>query len=58
MKTKKCLLQLGVFGPYIKHKSLFYSLAKTDDPTIITKERAIEIIEENVKNQGKPYQRI
>lgn len=40
---------IGRFGPYIKHKSLFYSLAKTDDPTLISRERAIEIIEEKRK---------
>jgi len=40
---------IGRFGPYVKHKSLFYSLAKTDDPNIVQKERAIEIIEEKRK---------
>jgi DNA topoisomerase I len=35
---------LGRFGPYIKHKSAFYSLAKTDDPGTIVQERAIELI--------------
>lgn len=36
---------IGRFGPYIKHKSAFYSLAKTDDPYTVDVERAIEIIE-------------
>ena len=40
---------IGRFGPYVKHKSLFYSLAKTDEPTTIQTERAIEIIEEKRK---------
>jgi DNA topoisomerase-1 len=37
---------IGRFGPYVKHKSAFYSLAKTDDPASIDADRAIEIIEE------------
>lgn len=40
---------LGRFGPYIKHKNKFYSLAKTDDPMSIEQERAIELIEEKRK---------
>lgn len=36
---------IGRFGPYIKHKSAFYSLTKTDDPYTVDIERAIEIIE-------------
>lgn len=36
----------GRFGPYVKHLSGFYSLAKDDDPLTVTLERAIEIIEE------------
>jgi DNA topoisomerase I len=34
----------GRFGPYVKHASSFYSLAKTDDPLSIDLDRAIEII--------------
>ena len=36
---------IGRFGPYVKHKSKFYSLPATDNPMSITTERAIEIIE-------------
>ncbi|MGQ9621071.1 MAG: type I DNA topoisomerase, partial [Bacteroidales bacterium] len=37
----------GRFGPYIKHRNKFYSLKKnTDDPYLVTLERAIEIIKE------------
>ena len=36
---------LGRFGPYLKHKTSYYSLDKTDDPHTITRERAQEIIE-------------
>jgi DNA topoisomerase-1 len=39
------VIGIGKFGPYIRHKSKFYSLKKgVDDPYAITKERAIEII--------------
>ena len=40
---------IGRFGPYIKHKSLFYSIKKDDDPKLISQDRAIEIIEEKRK---------
>jgi DNA topoisomerase-1 len=39
----------GKYGPYVKHKSDFYSLAKTDDPLTIKADRAIVIIEEKRK---------
>jgi DNA topoisomerase-1 len=39
---------IGRFGPYVLHKSKFYSLKKTDDPASITIERAIELIEEKL----------
>lgn len=42
---------IGRFGPYIKHKKSFYSLAKTDDPMSVTQERAIELIEEKRKKE-------
>jgi len=48
-ENEEMSVAIGRFGPYIKHKSLFYSLAKTDDPNLITKERAFEIIEEKRK---------
>jgi len=35
---------IGRFGPYVKHKSAFFSLHKTDDPATIDISRAIEII--------------
>ena len=44
------IASLGRFGPYIKHKSDFYSLKKTDDPYTITKDRAIELIIEKRNN--------
>ncbi|MBA4322665.1 MAG: type I DNA topoisomerase, partial [Odoribacter sp.] len=39
------VIGIGKFGPYIRHKTKFYSLKKgVDDPYIITMERAVEII--------------
>jgi len=45
------LISAGRFGPYVKHNNKFYSLAKTDDPLSIEKDRAIEIIEEKRKKE-------
>ncbi|KAF0198232.1 MAG: DNA topoisomerase I [Bacteroidetes bacterium] len=42
---------IGRFGPYVKHKSAFYSLAKSDDPVTIDAERAIELIIEKRKRE-------
>jgi DNA topoisomerase-1 len=44
-EEKEMSVAIGRFGPYVKHDSKFYSLAKTDDPAAIDAERAIEIIE-------------
>ncbi len=40
------VIGVGRFGPYVRHKGKFFSLAKTDDPYTILDERAIEIIRE------------
>jgi DNA topoisomerase-1 len=45
---------LGRFGPYIRHKSLFYSLVKdVDDPLTIELDRAIELIEDKREKDRK-----
>lgn len=49
---------IGRFGPYVKHKSAFYSLAKTDDPASIDAERAIELIFEKRKKETERVIRI
>ncbi len=46
------IVAVGRFGPYIKHNNQFYSLTKQDDPTVIDRERAVEIIE-NKRKQDK-----
>jgi len=42
---KELMVAIGRFGPYVKHNNQFYSLAKTDDPSSLTEERAVQIIE-------------
>jgi DNA topoisomerase-1 len=38
------VVSIGRFGPYVRHDSKFYSLAKTDDPYTIDLNRSCEII--------------
>jgi DNA topoisomerase-1 len=42
---KEIIVALGKFGPYVKHDNAFFALDKSDDPSGITQERAIELIE-------------
>jgi DNA topoisomerase I len=44
---------IGRFGPYVKHKSAFFSLHKTDDPATINIDRAIEIIVDKRKAESE-----
>lgn len=44
-EEKPMKVAVGQFGPYVQHDSKFYSLAKTDDPLLVTEERCIEIIQ-------------
>ena len=43
---KEITVAVGRFGPYIRHDNKFYSLAKTDNPSLVDCDRAIEIINE------------
>jgi DNA topoisomerase-1 len=43
---KELVVAIGRFGPYIRFGSQFVSLGKIDDPYTVTRERAIELIEE------------
>jgi DNA topoisomerase-1 len=45
-ENEELVIGVGKYGPYVRHKSKFYSLAKTDDPYAIPLERAVEIIQE------------
>ena len=40
------IVSTGRFGPYVRHKSEFYSLGKHDDPLTLTLERALGIMAE------------
>ncbi len=44
---------IGRFGPYAKHKDVFVSLKKEDDPYTVTLERTVELIEEKRKAQAE-----
>src|SRR6185437_15993018 len=44
---------IGRFGPYAKHKDVFVSLKKEDDPYTILLDRAIELIEEKRRVQAE-----
>ena len=43
---KEITVAVGRFGPYIRHDNKFYSLAKTDNPSLVEYDRAVEIINE------------
>lgn len=48
------IVGIGKFGPYIRHKSKFYSLKKgIDDPYTVTIERAVELINEKNESDKK-----
>ena len=46
---------VGKFGPYVRHKSAFYSLSKNDNPLTITADRAIELIEAKRKRENEKF---
>ena len=48
-EEEEVTVAIGRFGPYAKHKNKFYSLDKTDDPSSVDIDRAIELIEEKRK---------
>ena len=50
-EDEEVIVSTGRFGPYVKHKSAFYSLAKTDDPLEIMVDRAVELIQEKRKKE-------
>ena len=43
---EELVIGVGKYGPYVRHKSRFYSLDKEDDPYSIEADRAMEIIGE------------
>ncbi|MEN8156002.1 MAG: type I DNA topoisomerase [Bacteroidota bacterium] len=45
-EEQEMVIGVGKYGPYVRHKSKFFSLPGSDDPYTIEAERAIEIIQE------------
>jgi DNA topoisomerase-1 len=45
-EESEMIVNIGKFGPYVKHGGKYYSLSKDDDPMAVTEERLIEIIED------------
>ncbi|NIJ53974.1 type I DNA topoisomerase [Dyadobacter arcticus] len=43
-EEKELIVNIGKFGPYVKHDGKYFSLLKTDDPMAVTEDRLIEII--------------
>jgi DNA topoisomerase-1 len=52
-EDSEVMVSTGRFGPYVKHNSAFFSLAKTDDPMKIDLDRAIELITEKRKKESE-----
>ena len=52
-EDEEVVASAGRFGPYVRHKSAFFSLAKTDDPLEISLDRAIELIHEKRKKESE-----
>jgi DNA topoisomerase-1 len=46
-------VSIGRYGPFIKHKKKFYSLGKSDDPTQIALEEAIQVIKDKKEADRK-----
>lgn len=46
------VVNIGKYGPYVKHDSKFYSLAASDDPMAVTEDRLIEIIVEKRQQES------
>lgn len=52
-ENNSIIVNIGRYGPYIKHQDFFYSLPSEDDPLSVTSERAIEIIQVKRKEAAK-----
>lgn len=46
---------IGRFGPYIKYDGMFVSLKKEQDPHTISKEEAVELVEEKIESEKNKY---
>ncbi len=52
-ENKKITVNIGRFGPYVKHDNKFVSLGNEDDPFTVTLERAVELIESKREKDKK-----
>jgi len=52
-EDEQVIVSSGRFGPYVKHRSKYFSLKSQDDPFKITIDRAIELIEEKRERDRK-----
>jgi len=52
-EEKEVTVNIGRFGPYIKHDNKFYSIPKDDEPYSISLERAIEVIKLKRKEEAE-----
>jgi len=52
-ENNKVTVNIGRFGPYVRHNNKFVSLRKEDDPYTIGLERAIELIEAKREKERK-----
>ncbi|MBN8703921.1 MAG: type I DNA topoisomerase [Bacteroidetes bacterium] len=43
----------GRFGPYLKYDNLFCTLPKTEDPFLVTLEKAVQLIEDKIKKENE-----
>lgn len=50
-EISEVIVSTGRFGPFVKHKSTFYSLKNEDDPLKITLDQAIDLIHEKRKKE-------
>jgi len=51
-EEEEVIAAIGRFGPYVKHKSKFYSLKEPHDPHTIKIKEAIEVIQEKQKEDA------
>lgn len=54
-EEKSVTVNVGRFGPYVKHDNKFVSIPKTEDPLAITLDEAIQLIEEKRKKEKEKH---
>lgn len=49
---KEVIINRGRFGPYVKYEDMFVSIPRNEDPMKLTLSRAIELIQEKIKEDA------